>query len=422
MINRFKKIVFHPLFAGSAVMIIGSNLSNVLAFVYHLIIGRLLNDPSLYGELAAVISLAAMFSAFFSFLSFVVVKFVSAAKDRNELTAVIAWFGHVSLYVGVGMFLLTLVFTPVFSNFLKIDATILILVPFFLFFGILSMALRSLLQGLMKFFQMALSLNIEFFLRLALGVLFVWIGMGVFGAVLGIVAASLVGFLVTLYFLKDFTLLKKVKEFKLGKTVIAYSLPAFLFSFTSTSFLTADTLLAKHFIDAHSAGIYAALSTLGKIILYGTGPVAIVMFPMVSQRHARGQRYVSIFLLSILLALGMSAVVLAVYYFFPDLAITVLYGESFLEGKDYLIWFGLFAAVYSLASLISSFYMSVGKTRVVVFPVIFSLLQVMGIILWHDSILTIIHISLASATFLLLALVIYFTYDQGCLKKRTVRV
>ncbi|HET7098865.1 MAG TPA: oligosaccharide flippase family protein [Patescibacteria group bacterium] len=202
--------------------------------------------------------------------------------------------------------------------------------------------------------------------------------------------------------------------------MLAYSLPAFLFSLTSTSFLTTDTLLAKHFIGAHDAGIYASLSNLGKIILYGTIPIGAVMFPMVSKRFSKGQGYMRVFLLSLMLTFLASVVVLAVYKFLPDVAINILYGTSFLEGDKYLIWFGLFASIYSLTSLICSFYMSIGKVRIVILPIIFAILQIIGIIFVHDSIIDIIKVSVVSATLLLVSLLIYLVYETRAKNKLNI--
>lgn len=411
MHNKIKNIISHPFFAGSAIMVVGSNLANALAFVYHLIIGRLLG-PIHYGELAAIISLATMFSAIFTFLSMVVIKFASSAKNKKEENYIFSWFSRKSFLIASSLFILTLFLSPVFSNFLHVEIKSIFIVPFFLFFSLMSLVFRAFLQGVLKFYQMVVSLNIELLIRLLLGVLFVYLGFSVFGAVSGIVLAGVIGFFITFYFLKEHNIFYKGKKFNISKEILAYSLPAFLFSLTSTSFLTTDILLAKHFISPHDAGIYASLSTLGKIILYGTVPIGAVMFPMVSKRFSKGQKYLNIFLLSLLLTTVASAFILIFYQFSPDIAIKTLYGNGFLEGNKYLIWFGLFAAFYSLASLISSFYMSIGKVKIVILPIIFSIFQIVGIIIIHDSILSIIKVSLVSATLLFISLLIYLIYEN----------
>ena len=141
------------------------------------------------------------------------------------------------------------------------------------------------------------------------------------------------------------------------------------------------------------------------------------MFPMVSKRFSKGQKYMNVFLLSLLLTSLASFVVLIFYKFFPGVAINILYGNSFLAGDKYLIWFGLFATFYSLASLICSFYLSIGRTKVVILPVIFAIFQIVGIVLIHDSIFSIIKVSLVSATLLVISLLIYLVYETRNGKK-----
>src|SRR3972149_7822692 len=80
----------HPLFSGSAIMIFGSNLANFVAYLYHLVIGRLLG-PAPYGELSAVLSVLGLIFASLNFLGLVIVKFVSSAK-KDELVSIYSWF------------------------------------------------------------------------------------------------------------------------------------------------------------------------------------------------------------------------------------------------------------------------------------------------------------------------------------------
>jgi len=56
MIEKTKQIIRNPLFTGSMLMIVGSNIYNFVNFIYHFLAGRLLGKVY-YGDLAAVISL-----------------------------------------------------------------------------------------------------------------------------------------------------------------------------------------------------------------------------------------------------------------------------------------------------------------------------------------------------------------------------
>ncbi|MBU0570258.1 oligosaccharide flippase family protein [Patescibacteria group bacterium] len=410
IIKSTKNLIKHPLFSGSAIMIIGSNSANFIAYLYHLVIGRMLG-PISYGELAATLAALGMFSTAFAFISLVIVKFVSSAK-KQEVPALYRWFMKKGLIIGLGFCLLLIVFASKISDFLHIDYKIAFLIGPILFAVLLSLLLKSFLQGLLKFGQLVAVTNIDMGLRVLFSVSLVYFGFSSFGAVFGIFVASILSFLVAFSFLKELRQGKVSGKLKNGKKVLAYAFPVFLISIANNSFISSDVILTKHFFNAYDAGIYAALSALGKIIFFGTGPVGAVMFPIISKRHSRGQSYRKILLMSFLLTIWIAITVLAIYYFLPELMINILFGSEFLDASNYLIWFGIFIAVYTVANLIVSFYLSIGKTKVAFIPITFALFQIIGIYFFHDSILSVIKISTLSAVLLLTSLLIYFRHDQ----------
>src|SRR3989344_3191324 len=127
---KFKNSL-HPLFSGSALMFIGVNLANFIAYLYHLIFGRILG-PSSYGELATVISVIAIGTSAFSFLGLVTVKFTASAS-KDELTGVFYILKKFSVWVFAGLLLFGLFAKPL-SDFLRVDVLLLVLIfPIFFF-------------------------------------------------------------------------------------------------------------------------------------------------------------------------------------------------------------------------------------------------------------------------------------------------
>ncbi len=413
MKRYIKKIVSHPFFAGSAIMIIGSNLANFFASIYRIILVRFLTLP-LYGDLAAVISVIALLAAMFGFMNLVVVKFVSQGKNKKELKQIFGWFFKVSASIGVVLLVLLSLLSPVVSNFIHVGVPIVLLIGPILFITFIGAVFKSFLQGLLKFGQYTLITNIELIGRVVFGVGLVAAGLGVFGAVAGIFLSIFLSTMIIWFLLSEYRQGLRLRDsFRGGREIIKYTAPVFLFSLASTSFLTTDVILVKHFLTSTDAAFYDSLSTVGKIILYASGPVATVMFPMISKKNARGEKYFDIFILSLILTTLLSIGVLIFYFFFPSIPVGILYGQKFLVISDKLIWFGLFAAIFSLCSLIVSLYLSLGKTKVVWLVALFALLQIGGIYFFHDSILTVVKVNLASASFLLISLIIYLGYERS---------
>ena len=154
-----RKLVKHPLFSGSAVMIIGSNLTNFFAYIYHLVIGRLLG-PAPYGVLATMLSLMGLVTTAFAFIGIVIVKFVSSAEE-DEFPGIYNWFKVKILLFGFIFSGLALLITPFLVDFLKIDLlTLLLLSPMFLV-SIIVFFYRSILQGLLRFKEVVISTNTD---------------------------------------------------------------------------------------------------------------------------------------------------------------------------------------------------------------------------------------------------------------------
>ena len=397
-------------------MIFGSNLANFIAYVYHLVIGRMLG-PELYGELAAVVSLIGLFAVSFGFFGLVIVKFVSSG-NTNERKMLFSWFTTRSSQIAIFVGIFVTAISPFIAGFLKIGLSVAVLLGPIITVFLLSFIYSSFLQGLLRFGRVVVVSNISMAGRLALGILFVALGFSVFGAIFGLFISAALGLWLNRYFLKDYKVSKDSGSRAFGKKILAYAGPIFLVSLSTNSLYSTDVILVKHFFEAQSAGIYAALSTLGKIIFFGTAPVGAVMFPLVSQRQSQGKDYKKIFLLSLLFTLGISLLVLLIYWLAPELSLKILYGDKFLEASPYLVWIGLFMAIFSSGSLIAGFYLSKGDTRIWTLVVLAALGQALGIWFFHSSIFQVITVNIISASFLLVSLLIYFGYETSKTKTK----
>lgn len=405
-----KKILQHPLFAGSMVMIIGSNAVNFLNYLYHLIMGRMLG-PANYGELASLLSLMGLVSIIPASINLVIIKYVSSTHNQAKLNNLISWLKSNVIKSSLVLFALLLLTSPFIASFLHLSKTIyLIIIAVTFLVSFQSIFYRAILQGLLKFKETVISILAENVVKLAASIVLIYLGFRVGGAVFSFLIANTVGWYITTTYLKVKT--KKVSELPDVKSMALFALPVALQSFSMTSLYSSDVILIKHFFSAHDAGIYAALSTLGKIIFFATGPIGAVMFPLISNRSAKGEQYKKIFLLSMGATLSLAILILLFYLTLPEFVIGLLYGSLFLEASGLLIWFGLFMALFTLAALIINYQLSLGKGRVVIFPTLAAILQITLVWFYHPSILAVIFISLVTCALLLAALLIYSSYGN----------
>lgn len=405
MPHRLRHLLYHPLTLGSLIMVIGSNVNNIIQYLYHPVMGRLL-DIALYGEMSASFSLIVLLGVIPSSLSLVVVKYVSGTTSEEEISNFLTWIHQKAFIVGVIASGITAIFSPFIAAFLNISSPFtVVLVGIAMIFTLPLIVVRSALTGLTKFKEYITSIILESSAKLVMGSLLVMAGFSIHGALAGVVIAGIVGWSFSRLSLKGLIGRTPGKRPQI-KPLVIYALPVVVNSLASTSLFSTDLILAKHFLPATQAGVYAALSALGKIVIFGSGPVAGVMFPLVSKRISAGFTYHRIFSLGLLLTILACAAILIIYKVFPALAVTSLFGAKFIPVVPYLFLFGIAVSLIAISSYLVNFLLSVNRTHVVIFPALAAISQAIGIWIYHSDIFAFIAVSTWVSVALLTLLVV----------------
>jgi O-antigen/teichoic acid export membrane protein len=392
---------------GSLIMVVGFNIYNVGQLIYHFIVARLLGKAS-YGDLATIITLLGVVAIIQMAAGLTIVKFIAAEKKPAQINNFVKWVFWWSLWLAAGLGLLTLIFSPVLVKFLNISQpqSVFLIGPI-LFFFFLANSNRSILQGLFKFDHYVGSLLVESLFKIVLTVILILVGWKVFGAMVAFLFAIFLSFIVTVFSIKKY--LKGGRGLRPEiKPLLLYSLPVLLQGIALTSMYSMDIVLVKHFFSPDQAGIYDSMAILGRIVFFGTAPITNVMFPLVAKRHRDGEKYHTIFYSSLLLIIGIASFVTLAYFIAPKLIITLLLGKVYLEGAMILGWFGIVMLLLALAMLLTQFYLSIGKTKIVYLFILSAILQVILIWFNHPNLLTVVQMSIVSASLLDLILFVYF--------------
>jgi len=395
----------------SAIVFGGTMFANFLAYLYHLIVGRMLG-PARYGELAALISIYYILNAPSTILQNIMVKFFSQLKAKNELGEAKQLFISISkgiVVFGIIAFILLVPFTKFFASYLNIRQPVYLIWLYLMFATYLfSIIAISMLQGFQKFIAIAALQNIGGALRLIVGVIGATISVG-WTLFLGIIA-NVFGYLLTLIPLRSILSNKPKKISMSAKSAIVYSVPTFIAIFCMTALYSQDVVLVKHFFPPELAGIYSSLSVLGKIIFFASSSVGLVSFPLLAERKELGKEFTSIVFLS-LVGVGIMSFGLTLgYYLFPSLVVNLLFGKAFLSASVYLGSFGLFISFYTLANLFVTMYLALGETLVWIFAVLAAAAQTLTMNIFHSSLHTIIWNNTLIVGILFLVLLIYYPY------------
>ena len=133
----------HPLFSGSMILVIGSNSVSFLNYLYHFVMGRMLG-PSSYGELVVLISVIGLLGIIPGSLSMVIIKYISSAKNQDEIAILTNWLKDRSFKVALGLFILIVIISPFIISFLHINQLwYMLLVAATYFFSIPSLVNKS---------------------------------------------------------------------------------------------------------------------------------------------------------------------------------------------------------------------------------------------------------------------------------------
>lgn len=391
----------------------GSFLGNISNFLFNVFMSRNLPSPSDYGILSSLISLMTLSTLPVGAVLPTLVYFSAAYFGKGELKMVRGLFLKItkpSVIVGTVVFLIYISFRDYIAMFLHIkDASLIIPIAFMVYMGFIGIANPALLQAKLAFTFISISNTASSFLKLGLGVLFVLLGYSVGGAIWAIFIASFLAYIAS-YIPLRFLFKKDTKTPNLSvRSLIAYGAPATIASFGLTSLINTDIILVKHFFSPEQAGLYSSLSLAGRVIYYFSAPIGMVMFPLIVQRHARGEKYHDVLALSLLLVCSSSLAITFFYFMFPAFAVNVFTKSSSASAiVPYVGFFSLFITLYALTSVLVNFYLSIKETRVFI-PIMFAaILQGVGIWLFHETFMQIIFVSFAINTLLFFTLLLYY--------------
>jgi O-antigen/teichoic acid export membrane protein len=409
IIKSISKLGQDPLARNSAIVFVGSMVANVGSYVYHLLMGRLLG-PSGYGELSSLLSILYIFTVPLLVGQMVLVKFVSQFKAHGEVGQAKSLFVSVTKKALI-IFLIGLpiayIVAPWVTAFLHLPSTIMFFMVYILFaVSLLSIITTSMLQGYQKFLWLSTLISAAIIIKVILSVPFVSFG------IVGVLGAAIMAAILTyaLYFVPlKFIVRVKPQPTKLTRSeTIGFAAPTLLTLLGITSIYTTDIILVRHFFSANEAGLYAALAILGKIIFYASSSVAVVLFPVLSERSAKGIQSHKLIISTVTAVVIISIAITIGYFLFPNFIVRMLFGNSYIGAGALLGLFGIFIAFYSVGSIVINACLGMGKTKIWIVPTLCSLLQIIAISVFHTSIQTVIVIDIATSVLLTVGAVGYY--------------
>ena len=200
---KLKESFNNELFKASFILLILMNVSNVLNYVFHFVMGRMLG-PVDYGILAVLTSIIYIFSVPTTAIQTLVAKHTTRLGVNKEYGKIKGLFKIMIIeasLLAACLFIIFLVLSLFFAESLKISMGLLILTGIYLFGAFISPIGTGILQGSKKFSVWGWNSILNSVIKIVLAIVLVLLGFRVYGPVIGFILGTVLSFLFILPFI-----------------------------------------------------------------------------------------------------------------------------------------------------------------------------------------------------------------------------
>lgn len=384
---RLRRVQRSRLFRQNAVLFFGGMASGLGGLIYHAIAGRVLG-PQLYGEVASLVAIYTIGTTINFSLILVLAHYSARELAQNHPGALRAMFRRSNVLLVIPsfvFFLITLAACVPVADFLRLSSPVPVIVLGVAIVVCSYMAIpRGLLQGRQSFGALSANQGLELFVRTGSLAVLLELGLGVTGSVIAMMLGAGFAYLIGSYALRD--LWQAPPDPVRMRTMISFALTATLGTLGVLVLYNVDVVLAKHYLDTHSAGIYGALNKIETIVYYGTLSVGQVLFPRVVEAVATGRHPLRLLFFSACLSACLGICALLVFTVLPGPVIEIPFGRAFLSAAPFMREIGLIGIALSLVNLLVQFFIAVHDRAFLPVLAAGCLLMVSLIALFHGDV------------------------------------
>lgn len=354
------------IYVGPVMFFVVNLASSFFGYLFQLIASRALSVVE-YGELVALFSAIGIITIPFTVINPAIVKKVSEYKVQQNfvgLTKLFSGLVAINLLFSLILFTFFALFSRQSALWLNIANQNTILICAIIAGVSLVSGLPSMfLQGLLRFKGASFVGVVASLAKLLLGIGGILLLTGVLGAFYGLLLGSILVFVVGFLVLKKNLHLSAI--FKLDfvplKSLFSYAVSSVIIIVPITILFNSDTILAKHYLTPELAGVYSSISIIGKIIFFGVSGFGTIVFPMISEKVARGESLNKFIASSLKLYLALLSCAVFIYSIFPNLIVNLLFGSRYAGAIPYLGIYAVYISLYAILSLFATLYLATSR-------------------------------------------------------------
>jgi len=381
-------------------------------YLYNLILGRVLG-PEQFADAAVLITFLLVLSFVAMTFQLVTAKF-SVIFEDSTFNNFISKIYKSATVVGLIFGILIIVFSKQLQNVFHTSSSTM-----FVIFGVgvplyfLMSVNRGIFQGKKVFKWLSITYQAEMLSRLliTLGLIFVLDIQSSVVIAIGILISF--GFGLVPFEFKNLRFKSSSKlEKKLSKQVRNFFIITAFYELTQIIINNSDILLVKHYFESYEAGLYASLALIGRIVYFIAWMFVMLLLPTVVQLKKEGKATAPILFKYVAYIAIIAMLIVLACSLFPETAIMLLFGESYLAMAPLLWKYALATGLFAISNIFAYYYLSLDRYVPVIFSGLFGMLQMGLVIFFHDSLEQVVHMQILAMFMLLLIQIMYFVFDS----------
>jgi len=407
--SREDKLIRH-----GTIMMAATIVAGIFNYAYHIVMSRMLGPgPDGYAVLFSLFALFMMISLPANTIQTVISKYIASFKARGEQGKMSYLLKRAMLkivsYVGI-LLVIYLLFSKQISVYLNIKwMSPVVLMGFVLFCALVYPMSFGALQGLQRFVGLGGSYVIAAVSRMIWGLLLVYLGFGVNGAIWGSLLSVLTILIVNYLFLRDVWSYRPY-DMEIGKSdIYRYIFPVAVAYICFGICTYVDAIIVKHYFkDSFLAGYYSMVSMIGKAFLFLPMSFAGVMFPKVSHNYALKKETRQLLSKSIIYSLICCAVGVIVCNVFPRLLVHILLRRADITANTYAQMIPLFRLIgfavtpYGLLCIVVNYQLARQQYDFLPFFILGVISQIVLLVLFHETLMQVLAVLFVAGLLILI--------------------
>ena len=408
-LNTKVKTPRNRVLGGSVVLLAGLGLVTLINFAYNIAVARFLG-PTAFGHTTAVYTLLILISSVTLSFQILTAKIVAQQESQNAQAVAYKGFHWRGWAAGILVGLLLLLFRHAVTDYLNLPDPILIeLLAIGTAFYVPLGARRGYIQGVCGFAHLAQNLVLEGLVRLGGSLVLIFLGTGVRGVIAANAAAVAIA-----YFSAKPRLHTSSDSAPEVPVAFRESLQAAVFFAGQVVINNCDIVVVKHFFPSESAGIYAAVAMVGRVVFAFSWAVVSSMFPIVAETRGRQQHEdYDVLGTSVLLVFAICLIFVVGLSLAPGQIWARLFGSQFetIGGASFsylLVLYAVSTGIYALSVVIIAYEMSRKIANTGWVQLVISGVVIAGIYAFHASLAQVIWVQVVTMIVLLLCVAVPF--------------